>query len=252
VTRVTDDRVVSVVKRFFNRPDIASPLERLRRRLPADAQILIAGGAIRNLIIEMMHHSAPPTKDIDLFIGGVGADFNLGAALGDLVTQPTDLGGLRWQPQTSPYVYDLCVLPNFIIIHTYHLAPTLQGLLDGIDLTFNAIIYDYSHRTLHENGCLASIRDRIIDFNCPFFPDKCLIAYRLLLMAHKTGFRLSKATFQFLTQRLDFETLVPLKRLMQVKQGKPLAKTIMQNFDRLCKYSSYEDYLARPGNRDRR
>ena len=224
MTRVTDDRVVTTIERFFNGPDIEGQLERLSRRLPADAQILIAGGAIRNLIIEMMHGSAPPTKDIDLFIGGVGADFNLGAALSDLVTQPTDLGGLRWQPQTSPYVYDLCLLPNFIIIHTYHLAPTAQNLLAGIDLTINAIIYDYRHRTIHENGCLASIRDQIIDFNCQFLPDKCLIGYRLLLMAYKTGFRFSKATFQFLTQRLDFGTVEPLKRLMQVKQGKPLAK----------------------------
>ena len=242
MTRVMDDRVVTAVDQYFNQPDIADCLGHLCRRLPADAQVLIAGGAIRNLIIKMMHGSAPPTQDIDLFIGGLSPDFNVTAVLGDLQTRPTDLGGLRWQPESSPYVYDLCLLPNFIIIHTYRLEPTLKALLTGLDLTINAIIYNHRQQILYENGCLAAIRDRCIDFNCQFFPDKCLIAYRLLLMAHKTGFRFSKATFQFLTQRLDVETLASLKRLMRVKQGKVPAKTIMQRLDRLFRHATYSAY----------
>ena len=243
MTRVIDDRVVTAVEQYFSQPDIAVHLDHLCRRLPNEAQILIAGGAIRNLIIKMMHGSTPATKDIDLFISGVSPDFNVAAVLGELETRPTDLGGLRWQPQTSPYAFDLCLVPHFIIIHTYGLEPTLKALLTGLDLTINAIIYDYRHQILYENGCLAAIRDRCIDFNCQFFPDKCLIAYRLLLMAHKTGFRFSKATFHFLTQRLDVETLGSLKRLMRVKQGKALAKTIMQRLDRLFSYATYSVYL---------
>lgn len=245
MTRVMDDRVVAAVEQYFNQPDIVDHLEHLRRWLPAEAQILIAGGAIRNLIIKMMHGSTFPTKDIDLFIGGLTPDFDIAAVLGDLETRPMDLGGLRWQPESSPYAYDLCLLPHFIIIHTYRLEPTLKTLLTGLDLTINAVIYDYRRQILYDNGCLAAIRGRCIDFNCQFFPDKCLIAYRLLLMAHKTGFRFSKATFQFLTQRLDVDTFDPLKRLMREKQGKVLATAIMQRLDRLLKYATYSVYLDR-------
>ena len=243
MTRVTDEGVATAVERFFKRPVIADSMELLSRRLPAESQILIAGGAIRNIVIEMVHGSAPPTKDIDLFIGGIAHNFSLAEMLKDQTTHRTDLGGLRWQPDSSAYVYDLCLLPNFIIIHTYRFEPTLKNLLTGIDLSINAIIYDYRGRTLYEKECLAAIRDRIIDFNCRLIPDKCLIAYRLLLMAHKTGFRFSEAAFQFLNRQMDVDTLVHLKRLLRMKQGKPLAKTIMCDFDRSCKYSTYTDYL---------
>lgn len=244
MARVTDDRVASAVGRFFEQPGVASAMEFLSRRLPAEAQILIAGGAIRNIIIEIVHGSAPPTIDIDIFIGGLTRNFNLATMLENGTTHPTDLGGLRWQPNRSAYAYDLCLLPDFIIIHTYHLDPTLENLLAGIDLSINAIIYDYRHRTLHENGCLAAIRDRIVDFNSRWIPDKCLIAYRLLLMAHKTGFRFSEPAFRFLTRQMDVETLIQMKRLLQVKQGKQTAKTIMHDFDRLCEYSTHADYFS--------
>lgn len=243
MARVTNKMVAAAVDRFFERPEVASNMEFLSRRLPAAAQILIAGGAIRNLIIAMMHGSAPPTKDIDIFIGGLARDFNLAVALGDQPARSTDLGGLRWQPESSAYAHDLCLLHDFLVIHTYRREPTQENLLAGIDFTINAIIYDYRGRTLVEHGCLEAIRDRTIDFNSRLIPDKCLITYRILLMAHKTGFRLSEAVFQFLTQRMDVETLVRLKRLLRVKQGKHQATSIMCELDRLCKYASYAFYL---------
>ena len=165
--------------------------------------------------------------------------------LDDQITRPTDLKGLRWQPESSAYAHDLCLLPDFLVIHTYRLDPTMENLLAGIDFTINAIIYDYRRRTLVEYGCLAAIRDRIIDFNSRLIPDKSLIAYRILLMAHKTGFRLSEMVFQYLTQRLDVETLVRLKRSLRAKQGKREAIAIMRELDRFCKHGSYAVYLKR-------
>jgi hypothetical protein len=243
MARVTNKMVAAAVDRFFERPEVASNMEILSRRLPAAAQILVAGGAIRNLIIAMMHGSAPPTKDIDIFIGGLDRDFNLAAMLNDQTVRSTDLGGLRWQPALSAYAHDLCLLHDFLVIHTYRREPTQENLLAGIDFTINAIIYDYRRRALVEHGCLAAIRDRVIDFNSRLIPDKCLIAYRILLMADKTGFRLSEAVFEFLTQRMDIETLVRLKRLLRVKQGKRQATSIMGDLDRLCKQVSYAGYL---------
>ena len=56
---VTDKMVAAAVERFFQRPEVAGNMEVLSRRLPAAAQIFVAGGAIRNLIIEIFHGSAP-------------------------------------------------------------------------------------------------------------------------------------------------------------------------------------------------
>jgi hypothetical protein len=66
---VTDKTVVRAVERLFQRPDIQNNLNLLSRRLPPSADILVAGGAIRNLIIDARHGGAPPTRDIDIFIG---------------------------------------------------------------------------------------------------------------------------------------------------------------------------------------
>jgi len=57
---------------------IKQNLVRLRRRLPMGAGILIVGGAIRNIIIELIHGNAPETNDIDLFISGIPGDYPLG------------------------------------------------------------------------------------------------------------------------------------------------------------------------------
>ena len=58
-----------------------------------------------------------------------------------------------------------------------------------------------------ENGCTAAVRDRVIDFNSRFIPDKQLIAYRILLMGYKTGFNLSQPC-SILKTRLDVATVI--------------------------------------------
>lgn len=243
MARLTHEMVAGAVERFVERPDIAGNLEFLGRRLPSAARIFIVGGAIRNLVIDKLHGGPPPTKDIDIFIGGVCPHFDLATVLADADVRPTDLGGLRWRPESSSYAYDLGLLADFLVIRTYRLDPTLANLLTGIDLTINAIAYDYHRRTLVEKGCLAAVRDRVIAFNSRLIPDKCLIAYRILLMAHKTGFRFSEEVFRFLTQRLDVETLIRLKRLFRAKQGKHESISIMRDYGRLCKQASYAVYL---------
>jgi hypothetical protein len=239
-----DTGIAAAVERFFQRSDVVGNMEFLSRRLPPSAEILIAGGAIRNLIIDTLHGSAPPTEDIDIFIGGLGPDFDLAGILDEQTVEPTDLKGIRWFPEASALAYDLCLLPNFLVIATCHLDPTPANLLAGIDFTMNAVIYDYGRRTLTENGCIAAIHDRIIDFNCRLIPDKFLIAYRVLLFAHKTGFRLSPTVFQFVTKRLELETLSRLNRLFRAKRGKTAASAIMRGYDRLCEYASYAAYRA--------
>ncbi|MEE4609206.1 MAG: hypothetical protein V2L15_09995, partial [Desulfobacteraceae bacterium] len=78
---LTDETLASALHEFFEQSSIREPLQRLVRRLPSRADVLIAGGAIRNLFIAAIHGSAPPTCDIDIFIGGLPADFPLGQAL---------------------------------------------------------------------------------------------------------------------------------------------------------------------------
>ncbi len=244
---VADPTIVRAVERFFQQPEIRANLDFLSRRLPDSADIAIAGGALRNIIIETLHGHAPPTKDIDIFIGGLDRDFCLADVLDDQTARPTDLKGMRWYPVASGLAYDLCLLPDFVVIDAYHLDPTMQNLLAGIDFTVNAILYDFHRETLVENGCTAAVRQRLIDFNSLLFPNKQLIAYRILLMGHKTGFTLSKPVFQYLKNRLDLETLIQLRRLFRAKVGKARAAGVMGDYNDLCKYPSYDAYLANNG-----
>ncbi|GAB6906953.1 hypothetical protein DESC_870082 [Desulfosarcina cetonica] len=247
MTPVTDARIIAAVEAFFHRPDVCGSMDLLRRRLPDTARIGVAGGALRNLIIGLLHGSAPPTRDIDLFVGGVKRHFALSALLRDQPTESTGLGGLRWRPPGSAFVYDLCLLPNFVVIKTFHLGATFESLLASIDFTVNAILYDDYQRTLTENGCIGAIRHRMIDFNSTLIPGKCLIAYRMLLIGHKTGFAFARPVYQFLKQQLDPETLTQLKRVLRAKVGKVVAAAILAGLDALCRTPTYEAYLLMRG-----
>lgn len=241
---VTEKAIVPVVERFFQRPEIRGNLEFLSSRLPASARIFIAGGSIRNLIIEVVHGQAPPTRDIDLFIGGLDRDFSLSGVLRDQRAEPMDLKGLRWYPVSSALAYDLCLLADFVVIAAGHLEPTVENLLSGIDFTVNAVIYDFHRKLLFENGCTAAVRDRLIDFNSRFIPDKQLIAYRILLMAYKTGFNLSRPVFRYVRTQLDVATVIQLKGLFRAKVGKAMATAIMGEYNVLCRHPSYDAYLT--------
>ncbi len=243
MAQVSDPAVIAAVRRFFQRPEVHGSMERLARRLPDSAEIGVAGGALRNLVIDLLHGGAPPTQDIDVFIGGVKRHFALSALLRDQRTRPTGLKGIRWYPENSPFVFDLCLLPNFLVIKTYHLGPTMQNLLASIDFTANAIIYNYTRQTLTEKGCMAAIRDRVIDFNSQLIPGKCLIAYRILVIGHKTGFHFSRPVYRFLKDQLDLETLTQLKRVLRAKLGKTMAADVLADYDALCRMRSYDDYL---------
>jgi len=241
---VTDKAIVLAVEQFFQRPEIHGNLDYLSHCLPGSADIVVAGGAIRNVIIDVLHGHAPPTRDVDLFIGGLDPNFCLAKALEGQAVEPTALKGVRWYPVSAGLAFDLCRFPDFVVIDTYNLEPTMDNLLSGIDFTVNAILYDCRRKTLVEKGCTVAVRDRVIDFNSNLIPDKALIAYRILLIGHKTGFNLSERVFQFIKMRLELATLTHIKNLLRAKVGKLMATAIMGDYDDLCKYPSYDAYLA--------
>jgi hypothetical protein len=235
--------VGSAVDSFFTRPPLRARLDYLRACFPQEARFLVAGGAIRNLIIELIHGSAPPTRDIDLFIAAVDKDFALPQELTAGNIHPTELGGWRWQPRGCPYAFDLCLLPNFAIIAKYGLAPTLENLLQSVDFTVNAVVYDVAGRRLFEHHCISDISRRVIEFNTRRMATKLLHAYRVLLVGHKTGFRLSEKVFEFVRGQLDVDTLSSLKQLLSSKQGERTARLILNHYDRICRCADYGEYL---------
>jgi hypothetical protein len=243
-TVVTDPNFVQPVEQFVQRADVRDALNLLRNRLPASARMLIIGGALRNLFIAVLHERAPATRDVDIFIQGLDSGFPLGSRLRDQQIEQTDLKGIRWYPQASDLAFDLGVLADFVVIQHGHLEPSLENLLAGIDFTMNAVVYDPQGQRLLENGCTGAIRDRRLDFNSRIIPDKRLMAYRILLMGYKTGFIFSKPVFLYVRNRLELETLTKLKKLFTAKVGKSKAAIILESYTRLCRFHSYEDYLA--------
>ena len=61
-----------------------------------------------------------------------GVFAKLAAILGDQRVEPTDLKGIRWHPVSSDLAYDLCLLPDFLVIDIFQLEPTVENLLAGI------------------------------------------------------------------------------------------------------------------------
>jgi hypothetical protein len=131
--------------------------------------------------------------------------------------------------------------------------PTIAMLIDEVAVpaverffrfTVNAVLYDFHSRTLVERGCTAAVRDRVIEFNSRLIPDKRLIAYRILLMGHKTGFKLSAPVFHFVKYKLDLETLTALQGLFRAKVGKAGADVIMGEYNKLCRYPSHHAYCV--------
>ena len=233
----------SAVQAFLEGADVKPNFDRLRECLPPKADIFMAGGAIRNIIINIIHGNAPPTRDIDLFIGGVEKDYPLEKDLAGENIQKTDLGGLRWYPSSSGYAYDISMLPKFIIIEKYRLAPTMNTLLTSIDFTVNAVIFDVVRKKLYEQGCLSSIKKRIIEFNTQRFASKLILAYRIILIRHKTDFLLSQRVFAYVKNRIDLDLLNDLKTLFIEKQGKKTAEVLIADYDHICWFRKYSDYI---------
>jgi len=242
---VTAADFAQAVGRFLQQPGIRGNLDLLTRRLPDAADIYVVGGALRNIIIDRVHGKAPLTRDVDVFIGGLDRGFDLAAILRDQKVAPTDLKGIRWYPASSPLAYDICLLPDFLVIDAYRLDPNLVNLLRSVDFTINAIVYDIRRRKLFEMGCTAAVRQRRIDFNCRLIPDKRLIAYRIFLMAHKTGFELARPVFQFVKQQLELESVSEVRRIVRAKTERATAAAVMALYDELGRCPSFEAYLAR-------
>lgn len=244
-TWIKTGEIAATVKAFFKGDQVAACIELLRSRLPARAEIYVAGGAVRNLIIGCLHGYRPATHDIDVFIAGVPANFPLKKALAAERTKRSALGGICWYPDASPYVWDLWLLPNFIIIKLYDLEPSIPVLLKNIDFNVNAVIYETLGHRLLERGCLSAIRRRVLDFNTLRIADTAMIAYRILLVRHKTGFILSERIFAFLKNRLDLDALIHLRGLLIGRQGKAEGKRILQALNNVITCPDYAAYLKR-------
>ena len=72
-----------------------------------------------------------------------------------------------------------------------------------------------------------------------------MIAYRTLLIRHKTDFTLSERMFAFLKNRLDLDALIHLRGLLIGKRGKVEGKQILKEFNSVITCRHYADYLQR-------
>lgn len=78
---VTGKVIIRTVEQFLRRPEIHGNLDYLSNRFSGLPRIVVAGGAVRNAIIDVLHGHASPTGDIDLSFGGLGFDFCLSDVL---------------------------------------------------------------------------------------------------------------------------------------------------------------------------
>jgi hypothetical protein len=232
------------VTRFLGADGIREPLHRLQSALPDGAVVYVVGGAVRNLLIRQIYGTAPPTEDIDLFIGNVSPPLDSRRLFPGEPNRRTELGGIRWHPTDSGLAFDICRLQDFVIFAKYRLAATLENLLQFVDFDINSIAFDINARQLHERNCFAAIRRRRMDFNSRLFYNKESTAYRALLLRFKIEFALSRDVFNFLKNDVDLNILLFLKRLYRQRQGRALARRILTDYDRICGYADYPAYLA--------
>jgi hypothetical protein len=227
---------------FVSQEDISNPLSHLIALFPPQAFLLIIGGALRNFIIKYFYEDAPPTIDIDIIIGGLGANFPMGKTLRSEKFKNTDFGGVRWYPKKSSFSFDLSLLDNFLPIRKFHLEPDRTQLLATIDFDVNALMLDVKQHRFHEKGAITAIRKKTIGFNSDKIYDKGFLAYRLLLIRHKIGFYPSRDAFKFLRFAVDLDMLISIKKTLESRFGKHFSKIVLAEYDRICRYKNYEDY----------
>ena len=227
---------------FVSVEDISKPLNFLNAVLPQEASLLIIGGALRNFIIKQFYGDAPPTKDIDMVIGGLGEEFSVEKILTGEKFKNTDFGGVRWYPKGSVFSFDLSLLDNFLPIKKFHLEPDIDNLIGTIDFNVNALIFEVKENRFYEKDAIKGIKEKIIGFNAQKTYDKGLLAYRLLLIRHKIGFYPSREAFRFLRLSVDLDMMLWIKKILECKVGKELCEIILADYDRICMCKNYDDY----------
>jgi len=232
---------------FLGQPAVARALREVQDRLPDGAAVYLVGGAIRNLAIEAIHGYRPPIKDLDLFIDRVDDERLLSKRLFPEGAEITDLGGIRWRPEGCPYELDLCRMKEFVVLAKLKLSPTLENLLSTLDFTMNTLVFDLKQHRLLQRNALRDIRQRLVAFNTRVFYTPLAVCYRCLLLRHKTGFVFSKAVYRFLRREVDIDTLEATRQLLRVRQGKALARQILNDYDRVCTSRDYAQYRAGAG-----
>jgi tRNA nucleotidyltransferase/poly(A) polymerase len=230
------------IAELISQHTVREALAYLADALPGGAVIYLVGGAIRNLTIEFFHHRRLSTDDIDLFVGGVAEDIHLAEIFPEERFVSTDLGGVRWKPAGSAYDIDICLLKDFIIIKKYRLDPRLENLLDSLDFTMNTVAFDIRSRRLHESNALADIQKQVMVFNTLRLYTKTTIAYRTLVLRHKTGFTLSQDVFDFVKKAIDLDTLMAVKQILNTRFGKNRMQAILDDYDGICSFGSFDDY----------
>ena len=217
---------------------ISEALGHLLEILPSQTNVYIVGGALRNLVIEMIYGRSPITVDIDIFLGNCHSLPTL---------QPstvTDLGGLAWHPGTCPVSFDICLLKDFVILRKNRLLPSLNNLMASIDFTMNTLIYDVRRKQLYDGGAVHDIEKRLMEFHSPVFYSRPLTVYRILLLRSKTDFMLSPTVFRFIKHQVDLDILMSLKRILASRYDREGRKVLLQEYDRICAFPDYQEYVT--------
>jgi len=238
------DPIRPKIQHFLRQDGIGDPLKRLQDLLPAECDLFILGGALRNIIAEHFHGRAPRTQDVDIFVGNLETDFDLQGCFKEKNCTVTELGGVRWQPNHSTFSFDLCPLDRFFNIEKHQLAPTLENLLAGTDFSVNAVVWNIKSESLTERQAVDAIQRKTIDFNTDRFLTRNLLLYRVLVMRHKLDFILSRQVYNFVKQQTDSDALYTLKNSLHSKLGKTTAQTILKDYDRINGYEDYPEYVT--------
>lgn len=241
--RQLSQKIIQSIKEVVFIPGYFTPIDFLCGILPKETNIYILGGAIRNIIIKLVHGYEPQTGDIDVIIDNVSQELDVSKFLTGEKIMPCDLNGIRWFPRNYPIPIDICLLPRFIIIETYRLEPTIENLLTSVDFNVNCVLYDVKKETFIERNCIESIRKKMIDFNTDRLFDVVVLVYRILLISFKTGFQISKNVFNFIKSSLGGDDLLRLKDILISKCGKQMAADVMQHYYNIIRCRTYMDYL---------
>lgn len=235
-------RLEAKVGEFLSEEPLRQNLRCLADALPQRTCIFLVGGAIRNLCIEVFHGRRPVIDDIDLFVDDAGGGIALPEILPAGSFATTDLGGIRWEPAGLSVAVDICLLKDFVIIKKYRLNPDLENLLAALDFTMNTLVFDLRSEKLHQRRALSDIRRRSMVFNTPMLYTRTSVAYRIMLLRHKTGFMLSPAVFRYVKEVVDLEMISEVQRILTARFGRMKMRTILADYDRICSYRDYDDY----------
>jgi hypothetical protein len=187
------------LSRFLASPS-GSDLAVLSKLFPPSWKTYVMGGILRDLLLECLRGIHLQPADVDVVIAGAPTLAQLRSYLGHAFLATNEFGAAKCQLSQGGAIFDVWRIED----HTNMAglpSPTIEQLLRRNLLDVDAVLWNPVTNDLHDRGACDAIRAGQIDLLGPEGIAPAFLAAQAahtVLIAHKTGLRLSQRAQDFI------------------------------------------------------